>query len=611
MDDTFPVFFFAPTQRETGLLRQAFIPEGFFYSPGKGRNESIEVAFLHPGLPQFASSLMQIQSGGVGIVSLPDAQTAMRLDLSILQKVENDLTVLSLEIGPAFAKFGVEVPIPHLHCESFKGHILGYLTHESCDTPYRIPGVIRMDWGQGVLIVTFFGIGELISFFHQRTAEIAHRVGRGSAERIAMEGLQDSFLQIPQGDIFIGWLGNTIVKECLNQAVPIPRIGYLPNGWKNIVTFSFDDLNSTAKPVKLAFQNFWKALLDYIRQKSGLEVVWKFLNVLLRQAISYPLSYQEDLRRLVNLFDSFNAVATGFLLPFWGFIKNRPNMTGYRGFSKQTFRYLQERGWDIGTHLKPRSLQGYDACMKKFVQRFSSIPKGHRGHELGWVGWHEDFERLNSLGYQYDTTWNRGGEEGLRWMTGTGFPFRPVDGNGSAYEILELPTAAWVEDLQKTLPENWNHITNALELFPGIYNIGAHTWKIKEKRYAVTIHGILEIGSLFPETGMTLHLADITEFWMDREKSLLNDLQWNATEGWIKFKVQNTCGRFNLPIRIPYRWENGECTRIIVNDEISSFSVQSLWGTDCAVLEVKPGHSQILVLFRVSLLMKKVESTDK
>ena len=287
----------------------------------------------------------------------------------------------------------------------------------------KYPGIVEISRGQGKILILTFSLGRVVSYFRQRTLEVGNKVGTGSAERIALAGVNKKFFLLPQLDFLLGFLSRFISGELTRASSPSPRFGSVPGGFRSLLIFSFDDISPSGKPVRHALSQLISGL-ESVSDKSHHRVgIFQSLTNLLKALIHYPRNYKDDVQALIDLFTEYDAAGSVFLLPCLGWLNNRVRLTGYSGFSRKTFRLLRDAGWDIGTHIKPATLADYQLVHRKFTRRFRSGLYGHRGHKLGWIGWDEDWLQLESLGYMYDSTWNWGGHDGLAWILGTGYPF--------------------------------------------------------------------------------------------------------------------------------------------------------------------------------------------
>ena len=280
-----------------------------------------------------------------------------------------------------------------------------------------------------------------------------------------------------------------------------------------------------------------------------------------------------------------------------GWLNNRVRLTGYSAFSRKTFRLLRDAGWDIGTHIKPETLADYQAVHRKFTRRFRSGLRGHRGHQLGWVDWDADWVRLESLGYVYDSTWSWGGHDGLAWILGTGYPFHPVDRDGKPLAILELPTVAWLDDLYHTPEKSTEAIGIALDMYPGIYHLAGHSWKINNRAYPDFIESILRMGTSKAHVGVRLNLAELCQFWKCREASSFEALDWDKRNKIVRFTVNSYCNDNELAICMPYRWQTQRVVSIFVNGAKIDFSLQEHWGVPYAVMTSGKGQNSVAVKY--------------
>ncbi|MBW2059902.1 MAG: hypothetical protein JRJ26_20660 [Deltaproteobacteria bacterium] len=317
----------------------------------------------------------------------------------------------------------------------------------------------------------------------------------GSAERIALSGVKRELLVRPQLDLLIGFLTRFIISELCRLDRPIPRLGYFPFGYRNVVTFSFDDFCPSGRPLKSALFEFTGGLGRAGGVKKALARIGPSAGRIFKEIVGYFGNHEAQTRSLIDLFKSYGAAGSAFILPSLGPVKGKTGLTGYIGFSKKSYQALREAGWDTGTHIKPVFLGDYDQVHRSFLARFGTAPIGHRGHQLGWVDREVDWERLDELGYAYDSTWNWGGEACLTWILGSGFPFHPLDRDGQPLAILEVPVVAWIKDLYQTPEKSLRLIEEMLDRYIGVFNFAAHSWKIADKAYLEAVRVLEAAGA--------------------------------------------------------------------------------------------------------------------
>lgn len=596
-----PVFVADPNGDEQRIVRSALEAEGFRCHLDLASNRVPRVQD-HPLAVIDSTSgrnidpwVTYVEKGGVLIFINPEPHSAHYFGFDEYEGVVeeamlsfascNEKESVAVQIFGNIRKFG-----------KVAGFIHGtFSLAETSGTKY--PGIVETSRGQGKILILTFSLGRLITYFHQRTLEVGNKVGTGSAEKIALAGVDKRYLFLPQLDLLLGFLSRFISGELTRVNKPSPRFGYVTGSYRSLLIFSFDDVSPSGKPVRKALSQLVSSLRS-TPDKSHDEVgISRSLRNLLKAFIHYPCNYQDDVQALIELFGKYDASGSVFLLPYLGWLKNRVPLAGYSAFSRKTYRSLRDAGWDIGTHIKPVTLADYQAVYRKFTRRFRSGLYGHRGHELGWVDWDEDWLRLETLGYAYDSTWNWGGHDGLAWILGTGYPFYPVDRNGKPLGILELPTVGWIDDLYKTPEKSMETLANALDNYPGIYHLAGHSWKIRDRAYSEFIESILRMGLSKSDVGLRLNLAELCKFWKRKEMSNFEALHWDERNKIVRFRVVSHCNDHDLAICMPYHWEKERIDAVLVNGAKTEYSLQEQWGLTYAVMTSTQGETSVAVQY--------------
>jgi hypothetical protein len=572
-------------------LELAFEQEGIRMSMHTGSASNAQLAF-HPASVLYGDEglepsnwLEYVRQGGLMIVCNPSRRLASEFGLECYSGSGDNGTLFIMTAG-ASKPVHIQIPCTFEKYGKASGTIMAYLRD-----PYAkgkdFPGIVQYSVGLGKALLLLFSLPDLVNYIHQRTISIAERTKKKSAEAIALSGVTHGHLDYPQVDILMSFLSHFLVFELLARGKPVPRFAYLPFGARNLMTFSFDDFCPSGFQIK-------QAISGLLAWRPGNGVGGPLSNQdtgrrLLRAFLGYGFNYKADVLRVISLFRKYGSTATAFLLPFLGFVKNKPFWTGYKGFSLDSFGALKHAGWDVGTHVNPSCLDDYHVSQRKFKQRFQKLPAGHRGHELGWLNWDSDWQNLESLGYLYDSTWCRGGSPGITWILGTAFPFHPVDRNGKHFSILEVPVAAWIEDLYKNPEASLLAIDAALDSYAGVFNFGAHSWKTKDDGYLQFIERILLLGKNKPNLCLGLNLADICRFWMDRQKSTYSDIHWDATQGCLSFRTNSQRPSNDLAVYIPYKAWNRKINTARVNGTITQYRKCRIQEIDYAIVDNNGG----------------------
>jgi len=479
--------------------------------------------------------------------------------------------------------------VPH---SSAAGRVHAVLRSPVAEEPDR-PVIVEVQVGQGKVLVFFFSVGRWVVSLQQRRGHEGDAAGKRSAERVLTDGVPAASTLRPQLDIVLGFLCRWLCMELAEAGEPLVLAARFPRGNGSLVAFSFDDLCPSGKPLKAA----WRHLRCEMRAGAGRTRLVEAGRLLAHEARAYPRNYRGDVASLLKLFGRFNASATAFVLPFLGPVRNRPRLTGYRGFSPEMFVALQGAGWDVGTHMKPSRTADYGVLCRAFSKRFGTSPGGHRGHELGWARGEEDWRVLSRLGYRYDSTWTCGGHAEPRWVTGTGNPFRPFDENGSRVPILEVPVVAWLDDMVADPPRALGALVRCLDTFPGFYHLAGHSWLMRREGYPQLIEEILRLCKRREDLGGVLDLSTLTRFWNAREQSGVRDVSWSAAAGRLSFTTISECEDGELAWDVPARL--GELALSAVTVEGAPLAVRGVnrWRLAFGSFVVTKGSSRVVAVY--------------
>jgi hypothetical protein len=596
-----PVFVGNPNGEDQSIIRSALEAEGFRCYLGLARDDVPNIQ-EHPlavidstAAGKIAAWADYVERGGVLIFTNPEPSSAHYFGFGEYEGLVHE-GVLFLATSKGASGVPVQIFGNISKFSSVAGliHARFSVAETSCK---KYPGIVEMSRGRGKILIITFSLGRVVNYFRQRTREVGNKVGTGSAERIALAGVDKKFCFLPQLDLLLGFLSRFISSELTRANSPSPRFGSVPGGFRSLLIFSFDDVSPSGKPVRRALSQLISGF-ESVSHKSHQEVaIFQSIKGLLKALIHYPWNYQDDVQALIELFTKYDTAGSVFVLPNLGWLKNRVPGIGYRGFSRKTFKALKEAGWDIGTHIKPAKLADYQRVRRKFKRRFRSDLYGHRGHELGWIGWDEDWQQLETLGYMYDSTWNWGGHGGLAWILGTGYPFHPVDRHGEPLEILELPTVGWIDDLYQTPERSVETLADALDKYPGIYHLAGHSWKLRDRAYYEFVESVLRMGLAKGYLGVGLNLAEVCKFWKLKEKSDFYTLHWDRGNKIVSFIVVSPCNDNDLAIYMPYHWGEQKVYAVLVNGAKKDFSLQEQWGMTYAVMTSARGETSVAVQY--------------
>lgn len=423
------------------------------------------------------------------------------------------------------------------------------------------------------------GLGQWLLHRQRRDAG-AGKHSRGSAEALVLAGMTPGRLGRPEADIVLRSLGRLIEQGLEDSGKPFPRLCRFPNGHRSLMAFSFDDFCPSGKPLRRA-----------LKSRNG--------RAALAELRRYPGNAGQDTAELCRLFSGYEARGTAFVLPAWTGLKNVLRVAGYWGVGHRVVAGLADAGWDVATHLKPRRMSEYAVLKEAFERRFGFSPSGHRGHELGWVGWTEDWEQLDALGYAYDSTWCWGGHEGVAWPTGTAAPCAATDAEGRALSLLEIPANVWLEDLIPLGAEQAvRRIDASLDRYPGLYHVAGHSWAVREPAYRDVLDALLDLARRRDDVGGILSLKDVASFWRARALSGPERPSWDESTGTVRMTMRVDAAAEELSAELPARWNGRVLTAIRCAGRDRTFRLRERDGRQYAVWSPGAGVTDMELFYR-------------
>ncbi|MBW2124038.1 MAG: hypothetical protein JRH07_19640, partial [Deltaproteobacteria bacterium] len=309
-----PVLLVGSDSSELTILRQALEAEGVRvdlepgddHAPDSGRYPLCILCSAPDAV--IPSWLDYVAEGGVLVLSDPSARFAFRLGLEgyrgtggggvlVLKGTEKD--------GPVL----IQIPGTIKRYEHARGVVRGVLVEDGA-APGEYPGVVETSLGHGKALIFLFSLATLIAWFHQRRNAPVSAADTGSAERIALSGVKRELLVQPQLALLIGFLTRFIISALCRLDRPIPRLGHLPNGYRNLVTFSFDDFCPSGRPLKLAVSE----LATYFKTAKGIKGVLagacRSTGRIFKKIVGYFRSHETQVRCLIDLFNKYGATGS-------------------------------------------------------------------------------------------------------------------------------------------------------------------------------------------------------------------------------------------------------------------------------------------------------------
>ena len=176
--------------------------------------------------------LTYVDKGGVLIFVNPDPHSAHYLGFDEYEGVVEE-AVLSFASWTEKGSYAVQVFGNISKFGKVAGLIHGMFSFAETSVR-KYPGIVETTRGQGKILILTFSLGRLISYFRQRNRDVGNKQGTGSAERIALAGVNKRYFFIPQLDLLLGFLSRFISEELTRVNKPSPRFACVPGGYQSL-----------------------------------------------------------------------------------------------------------------------------------------------------------------------------------------------------------------------------------------------------------------------------------------------------------------------------------------------------------------------------------------
>ena len=357
---------------------------------------------------------------------------------------------------------------------------------------------------------------------------------------------------IPQADELQRLLANMILH--MNETdLPLPRFWYLPSMKKAVVVMTGDDHGT-------------------------------------------PNSTQTTFDMLINESPQGCSVAD------WGCYRATGWLYTSSGLTDAQALAYHNQGFDLGAHVTtncenwtPESLDSFFTNdLASFASKYTSLPaqKTNRTHCVPWSDWatHPKVEfnhgvRLDMNYYYFPGSWvqNRPG-----FMTGSGFPMRYADLDGSIIDVYQAPTHL-VNETDATTNSINSLLDKALgpEGFYGVF--GA--------RYDYTDGFATQLLNSARARDVSLISAQQLLTWLDgRNSSSFGDpLTFDLEE--VAFSITVGAGANNIYVLIPNQSLGRQVSSITINHTPVSFEVKTIKGRSYAVFRASNGVARVTYPF--------------
>jgi hypothetical protein len=358
--------------------------------------------------------------------------------------------------------------------------------------------------------------------------------------------LDFSKVRIPQADEQQRLLANLITDMTLDRT-PLPRFWYLPRGEKAAVVMTGDDHGSG---------------------------------------------------NTIGQFDNFVAAsAAGCSVALWQCVRSTSYVFPNASITDEQARAYQAVGFEIALHLNtncadfsPASLEdNWEAQLPDFLATWPSLtrPRTNRTHCIAWSNWASEPKtelihgvRLDANYYYWPGDWlqNRPG-----MFTGSGFPMRFADENGSLIDVYQATTQL-TDESEIDIP---THIEALLagalgsNGYYGVFTANMHT--------DIADHpGANAIVAAAQAHGVPVISAAQLLTWLDgRNGSSFQSVRYAG--GLLRFTIARAAGGSGLEAMVPASAPAGALTQVRRNGVPVATAARTVKGVDYTVFDAPSG----------------------
>jgi Domain of unknown function (DUF4082)/Bacterial Ig-like domain/Bacterial Ig domain len=352
---------------------------------------------------------------------------------------------------------------------------------------------------------------------------------------------------IPQADELQRLLGNMILSMNMDRR-PLPRFWYLPNMKKAVILMTGDDH---------ATQEGTKTIFDLLIAES----------------------------------------APGCSVANWGCYRATSWLYTNSGLTDAQALTYQNQGFEMGVHVTtncanwtPETLDSFFTNdLSSFALKYTSIPaqKTNRTHCVPWSDWatHPKVEfdhgiRLDENYYYWPPEWvqNRPG-----FMTGSGFPMRFADLDGSVIDVYQAATHL-VNENGVTYPAGINSMLDKALGPEGYYGVFGTHYDYRGDGFEMKLLNSAKARNV------SLITAQQLLTWLDgRNASSFGNPTWNGTQ--LGFSMTVGAGANNLYAMVPNQTPGGHLSSLTINGSSVAFTVETLKGGAYAVFRAANGNA--------------------
>jgi hypothetical protein len=298
-----------------------------------------------------------------------------------------------------------------------------------------------------------------------------------------------------------------------------------------------------------------------------------------------------------NLFDTLiNASAQGCSVANWECYRATAWLYTNSGLTNSQALEYHKQGFELGAHVStncqnwaPQTLNAFFTNdIASFAAKYTSLPAqiSNRTHCVVWSDWATQPKVELSYGIRLDENYYYWPPEWVLsrpgFMTGSGFPMRFADLDGSIIDVYQAVTHL-VNETDAT-PDSINSLLDKALGPEGYYGVfGTH--------YDYRGDGF-ELNLLNSARARNVSLISARQLltWLDgKNSSSFDKSTWNGTR--LAFSITVGAGANNLYAMIPNKSTGGRLSSLTINGSPVRFTVETIKGRAYAVFRATNGNA--------------------
>jgi len=465
--------------------------------------------------------------------------------------------------------------------------------HDGSTTPYPAAMVNRA--GKGIAALWAFDLAHNIALIRQGDP------GAVNQERDGLDGIRtmDLFvdwidpdvIDVPQADELQRMLANMI--HALTDAMPLPRIWYLPQGATAVLVATGDAHGIQAEHITPGIE---------IAERYGgtISVYYTTPRVSAARRTARRIQWwAETLPVVGHVFEEHSGYPTPRLVESW-----------------------REHGHGFGLHpwVEEGVAYGYNHAWNDFVKHgYGPAASTVRTHRLLWSGWVDTAKVQAQYGIHMSLDHYHAGPAMRRpdgsyvngYLTGSGLPLPFVDEQGHLLRVYQQHTHIVDEHQISVFDHGYEmnlsaadavalsreQIDRAVERFPSALGLQSHfdPYAFSPEKAALErdwLDGILHHAA---GRGVAIMSA---EQWLAftemRNSAEMRDLAWDAAQRQLSFQfVTDRSSDRNMELLLPVEHAGRRMSRITVDDTLVSPFRRQVGGVEYHVIAVRPGQRRV------------------